>query len=280
VAPKPPSGPSSPPPGNDLNACTPTAPCRGFTRALAVVDAGGEIVALDAAGYGTVSITKSVTITANPGVFAGISAATGDAVQIVAPDVTVILRNLSINAVGATNGINVADVADVVIENCVISNFQYGVRVPIPANVRILDSTILNNQNGVHAMGGAFVDVSRSRLTGNLYGVYASGDVDGTNTRMSISDTIASGNSRGFVAETINNLTGNVTMSVTRSTASNGNYGIYIHRVGGNNVGATLSGNLVTHNTISGIYNGAARSFLPRATTPSSSTPSTSTGTR
>ena len=47
-----------------------------------MVDPGGEIVALDAAGYGAVNINKSVTIVANPGFYAGITASSGTAVTI------------------------------------------------------------------------------------------------------------------------------------------------------------------------------------------------------
>ena len=41
--------------GSDSNAamsCTLAAPCRSFATAMTVVDAKGEVVALDAAGYG------------------------------------------------------------------------------------------------------------------------------------------------------------------------------------------------------------------------------------
>ena len=131
-----------------------------------------------------------------------------------------------------------------------------GVRATLPADVRILDSTFLSNQYGVYGSGGAIVNVSRSAFSGSQYAVYASGDVNATYTKVTISDTIAAGNIYGFTAESLTGTTGNVSMAVTRSTASNGNYGIYVHRVGGNNVWAALSGNLVTHNSVSGIYNG------------------------
>src|SRR6185295_18766019 len=153
-------------------------------------------------------------------------------------DIKVILRGLSINAVGGANGVNVSDFATVVIQNCVISNFTTGVRATLPADVRILDSTFLSNQYGVYGSGGAIVNVSRSAFSGSQYAVYASGDVNATYTKVTISDTIAAGNIYGFTAESLTGTTGNVSMAVTRSTASNGNYGIYVHRVGGNNVWA------------------------------------------
>src|SRR6266536_4179880 len=67
----------SSPLGNDGNAalsppCTQAAPCRTFAIAIGVTDPGGEIVALDTAGYGSVTINKSIKILA-PGVYGGIS---------------------------------------------------------------------------------------------------------------------------------------------------------------------------------------------------------------
>jgi hypothetical protein len=50
--------------GSDSNACTVAAPCRTFQHAHDTVGGGGEVVALDAAGYGSITINKSVTITA------------------------------------------------------------------------------------------------------------------------------------------------------------------------------------------------------------------------
>src|SRR6266481_9627937 len=48
--------------GSDSNACTRTAPCRTFAFAITHTNAGGEIYALDPAGYGPVTITKSISI--------------------------------------------------------------------------------------------------------------------------------------------------------------------------------------------------------------------------
>jgi hypothetical protein len=71
---------------------------------MTVVDPGGEIVALDAAGYGAVTVDKSVSIIANPGVYAGITAS-GVAITIDTPSVNVLVRGLSIAvAVGQRHG--------------------------------------------------------------------------------------------------------------------------------------------------------------------------------
>ena len=48
--------------GTDSGACTRAAPCRTFAFALTQTAAGGEIDVLDPAGYGTVTITKAISI--------------------------------------------------------------------------------------------------------------------------------------------------------------------------------------------------------------------------
>jgi len=49
--------------GNDANPCTFLSPCRNFQAAVNAVDAGGEVTAIDSAGFGPIDIVKAVTIT-------------------------------------------------------------------------------------------------------------------------------------------------------------------------------------------------------------------------
>src|SRR3712207_3371331 len=60
----------------DNAACSRTQPCRNFAPALAVVAAGGEVVALTSGGYGPVTINKSVTLTGPTGVHVAITSQT------------------------------------------------------------------------------------------------------------------------------------------------------------------------------------------------------------
>src|SRR5919197_6626359 len=60
--------------GDDANPCSRTAPCKTFAGAISKTAAGGEIDALDPAGYGVVTLTKSITIDGGGGVVAGILA--------------------------------------------------------------------------------------------------------------------------------------------------------------------------------------------------------------
>src|SRR6516162_8350922 len=82
--------------GNDANPCTFGSPCKTFQVAVNVVDAGGEVTAIDSAGFGPITIKKAVIITSPDGVEAGIVAsASADAIDINAgPNDTVVLRGL------------------------------------------------------------------------------------------------------------------------------------------------------------------------------------------
>src|SRR5262245_33103226 len=48
--------------GDDFNPCSRTAPCKTFAGAISKTAVNGEINCLDPAGYGSVTITKSITL--------------------------------------------------------------------------------------------------------------------------------------------------------------------------------------------------------------------------
>src|SRR5205823_7612830 len=53
--------------GMDVGGCPISAPCRSFSYAMTQVFPGGEVIALDTAGYGTFTIGQSVSVFAAPG---------------------------------------------------------------------------------------------------------------------------------------------------------------------------------------------------------------------
>src|SRR4051794_18729587 len=59
--------------GADANPCSRTAPCQTFAGAFAKTAVNGEINVIDPGAYGTLTISKSITINAN-GNFAGVLA--------------------------------------------------------------------------------------------------------------------------------------------------------------------------------------------------------------
>jgi hypothetical protein len=94
--------------GDDVNPCSRTAPCKTFAGAISKTATCGEINALDPGGYGTVTITKSITINGE-GTMASIlnnGNINGIIVNLQVSDVcnTVILRHLSING-GTSSGV-------------------------------------------------------------------------------------------------------------------------------------------------------------------------------
>ena len=48
--------------GSDSNPCSFAAPCRHFQAAVNATSAGGEVDALDPAGYGPITISQAITI--------------------------------------------------------------------------------------------------------------------------------------------------------------------------------------------------------------------------
>ena len=68
--------------GSDVDPCSVTQPCRGFARAMTQTAADGEIVVLDSAGYGPVTITQGVSIIAPAGIYAGVTNGGGDGVVV------------------------------------------------------------------------------------------------------------------------------------------------------------------------------------------------------
>src|SRR6266550_476417 len=68
--------------GVDTNPCSVALPCRSFTAALAQTSSGGEVIALDSGGYGPFTITSSVSVMGAPGVYAGITALSGNGISV------------------------------------------------------------------------------------------------------------------------------------------------------------------------------------------------------
>jgi hypothetical protein len=117
--------------GNDADPCSRTAPCKTFAGAISKTAAGGEIDALDPAGYGAVTITKAMTIDGGTGSgWASILAAGTNGVIVNAgANDKVILRHISFNGVNQTlspgiNGIRYLAGKQLNVEQCVIFGFN------------------------------------------------------------------------------------------------------------------------------------------------------------
>ena len=144
--------------GDDANPCSRTAPCKTFAGAISKTAPGGEIDALDPAGYGGVTITKAITIDGGGGQVASILVAGTNGITVNAGvNDVVTLRNLRINGIvgtgsGGLNGIRYLAGAALHVENCNIFGFTGdGINVATTATSSLfVNNTFLtNNGNGI-----------------------------------------------------------------------------------------------------------------------------------
>jgi hypothetical protein len=251
--------------GDDSNACNLGAPCRSFAQALSQTNAGGEITILDPAGYGSVTINKSVSIV-NDGVGeAGItvtSATNAITISVGANDV-VNLRGLTLVGGGVgTNGITFNNQGALNIQNCVIRGFTgNGINLVAGGTAAFnVSDTIVSNSGGIGIAilpsGAATVTATLNRVQVNgagLQGINVSGTAATGAVNATIANSAVSNNSTGIVAGSTNGAA--VTqMMVSNSVLSNNGIGladtglnptIYLAK-------STIAGNTTAFNAING----------------------------
>lgn len=150
--------------GDDVNPCSRTAPCKTFAGAISKTAAGGEISVLDPGGFGTVTITKSISIVADGQEGSILGASTNGVIINAGVSDTVSLRGIIIEGAGTgLNGIRVLKAGNVYISNTVIRNFRAGTGRGIdvqstaaPVRVYLRNVEINANLVGVHAEATAF----------------------------------------------------------------------------------------------------------------------------
>jgi hypothetical protein len=157
--------------GNDINACSIAQPCRSFGAAIGKTLAGGEVIVLDSAGYGVVTIAKSISIIAPAGIYAGVSVPSGQTgITVNGAGIVVVLRGLTVNGVGGSDGIHFSNGARLRIEDCVISNLgAVGIRDDAAASeIVIVDSIVRDNgSNGILVSADASAVIEGVRVEHN-----------------------------------------------------------------------------------------------------------------
>jgi len=224
--------------GIDSNPCTFALPCRTFQHAHDVVAAGGEIDVLDPAGYGVLTINKSISIQGHDfsgltvpsgGIGIQINAGVGDAVN---------LRGLIIEGAGlGQTGITFSSGASLTIEECVVRNLTASgiVLAPATASMIVVSSSLVadNGGDGIRIAppsgSSAIVNVLLNRVESyrnlakgvNVSGVaMAGGEIDAIAV-----DSVAAYNDVGFYATA--NAAAFSLLGVFRSTAfRNGTYNV------------------------------------------------------
>jgi hypothetical protein len=247
--------------GDDANPCSRTAPCKTWPGAISKTAVGGEIDALDPGGFGTVSITKSITLDGGGGQVASILASGTNGVNVNAVGGVVILRNLRFNGLlnsgspGLT-GVQVSAAATVVIEKCDIFGFNTAAVNVTPASgtvaVKIQESTFNNNQAGVLSKptGGATVNMSidHSFLDANVGGAMKIDGTGGGSSNVSVNDTSLSLNG-GAGANAVSGASGNVAVDMMRDTITkNGGAGVQANISGGGTSSVTVGDSMLSNN--------------------------------
>ena len=142
--------------GDDVNPCSRTAPCKTFAGAISKTATNGEINCLDPAGYGAVTVTKSITIDCEDTQGSILSAGTnGVIVNITAVTDTkksFKLRGVSINGAGTgINGVRILSANNVTLQEVVIDGMtQHGVSVETNTTVlkMLVDATTIRSNAG------------------------------------------------------------------------------------------------------------------------------------
>ncbi len=237
--------------GADDNPCSRTAPCKTYAGAILKTAVHGEISTLDPGGYGTVTVTKSITIegTAGQG-YGSILNSFGSGVTVNFDSFNAVgevqksvrLRNLNINGSGGSNqanfglrGIRIIGAAsagsEVIIEDCVIDgstvNPGRGIEDTRSGGGRlIVTNTTVRNMSGtgivvIPASGATRIDATLDnvRVHNCGFGVVAS-----SGARMVVSNSVISNNiNHGLGVEGPN---GAAEMHVTNSRIASNATGI------------------------------------------------------
>jgi hypothetical protein len=210
--------------GDDANPCSRTAPCKTFAGAILKTAAGGEINCLDPGGFGTVTITKSITIDCTGTFGSSLNSGTGG---ITVNDSTntarVIIRGLSINGgvqnLPGTSGIRFVSGRSLTVENVLIQNqngspghgifFQPGAA----AQLFVMDTTIAQSGlsgsgSGIEiaptAGGSARAVITNVRIVGNNNNGIRLNTGSGP-ANATIQHSVLSGNVQGIVVAASSN---------------------------------------------------------------------------
>jgi hypothetical protein len=202
--------------GNDANDGSRGSPKRNFQAAHDAVAAGGEVVVLDTAGYGTLTISKSITFTVPPGVNGLVTVNAplvdfvyGITINAAASD-TVALRGLAVVGPGTFSngaGIRINTAGHVAIEDCTVRNFGDGIvstTLSAAAKIYVHNTVVRGCFYGLHVENNSSAAIITT-ATGcrieqsNNDAVRALNNSTGT-LDVILADCVLSGNGTGIVA--------------------------------------------------------------------------------
>jgi hypothetical protein len=184
--------------GNDANtasSCPRTAPCRTLAGAFSVTPANSEIIAVDGAGYGAVTISHAVTLVGVPG--ATVSAPSGGSGITITGGATVTVRSFEITGSGAANTTGITITGGTLnIYDSVVRNLTTGMVVN-SAHVVTVDTHFTANTTGIYTTGSGVDTGGNYPQSGVTWVVMARGSASFNTTAFFMHDPGAvSGNNR------------------------------------------------------------------------------------
>jgi hypothetical protein len=156
--------------GSDSNPCTFAAPCLTFNQANSVVAAGGEIDVLNPAEYGSISISKAVSVQGHGFASIAPAASSADGIFIQAAERDKVnLNGLIIDGAGfGSTGIVFMSGGSLVIENSVVRNWNSSGIAIAPTNFFTAFASINISNTLVADNGGHGIYIQTPRLPENL----------------------------------------------------------------------------------------------------------------
>ena len=245
--------------GNDADPCSHALPCRTFAGAILNTNPKGRINAIGPGTFGTMTITKSITIDASKR-FAGVLAAGTNAIVISAASTDVVtLRGLTIDGNGTgLDGIQILSAKEVHIENCTIQNFvNRGIFVNNSAgsiNIHIRNTVIRNNIGPSSPGGNSGGVLLRPAGTGVASAIIESSHLDQNtfglrvepNSRATMSDSTAAANTTfGAHALSATNLAAIILERVILTNNATG-----VQAEGSTSASVRLTDTLITSNSV------------------------------
>ncbi len=242
--------------GDDANPCSRTAPCKTWPGAISKTATGGEIDALDPGGFGTLTITKSITLDGGGGQVASTLAAPGvNGFNVSAAGAIVILRNLRINGGGGGVGVQINSAARVIIEKCDIFGFAgFGVSATPstgPLYLQIQETTINNNGGGLGTKptAGAVVnaEIVSSHIDANGGGVKFDGTGGGATNAAITNSSISLNTNNAMNAQSGSG--GNVNVDMMSDVlANNGGTAVIANQASGGATVVTVGSTVLSYN--------------------------------
>jgi hypothetical protein len=222
--------------GSDSNPCSFAAPCRHFQAAVNATSLGGEVDALDPAGYGPIFISQAITIEGQGWSYIAPPFA-GNGITINAGSGDVSIHGVSLNGVGiggTTNGIVFNSGGSLNVQNSVVRNFTFNgifFQPNAPSRLFVSDTLLADNVgNGVQisptaGSGTVTATLDHIALKHNTDdGLLVTNGIATQPVKVTISDSVSAGN--GLIGVVATALVGTLELMVRNCTITDNNIGL------------------------------------------------------